>query len=101
MRRGELYLTPVAAGAENLGMLVFRPSHPLVDADQRILERAALVTALLLLLLAGEERGGQDGFVGGDEARGEDLLLQVARQIEKAKPEWFDQSAPLNVATAG
>jgi len=31
----------------------------------------------------------------------EDLLLQVARQIEKAKPEWFDQSAPLNVATAG
>jgi amidase len=31
----------------------------------------------------------------------EDLLLQIARQIEKEKPEWFDQSAPLNVATAG
>jgi amidase len=31
----------------------------------------------------------------------EDLLLQVARQIEKAKPEWFDQPAPLTVATAG
>jgi amidase len=31
----------------------------------------------------------------------EDLLLQIARQIEKAKPEWFDQPAPLNVAAAG
>ncbi|MBM3531728.1 MAG: amidase [Alphaproteobacteria bacterium] len=31
----------------------------------------------------------------------EALLLQIARQIEKAKPEWFDQSAPLNVAAAG
>jgi amidase len=29
----------------------------------------------------------------------EDLLLQIARQLEKAKPEWFDQSAPLNVTT--
>jgi amidase len=30
----------------------------------------------------------------------EDLLLQIARQIEKAKPEWFDQVAPFNVAKA-
>ena len=49
VRRGELMVTAVVAGAENLGALVFRPTHPLVDADQRILERAALVTALLLL----------------------------------------------------
>jgi hypothetical protein len=28
----------------------------------------------------------------------EDLLLQVARQMERAKPEWFDQTAPVNVA---
>jgi amidase len=31
----------------------------------------------------------------------EDLLLQIARQIERAKPEWFDQVAPYNVAKAG
>jgi PucR-like helix-turn-helix protein/diguanylate cyclase with GGDEF domain/GAF domain-containing protein len=49
VRRGELMVAAVVAGAENLGALVFRPTHPLVDADQRILERAALVTALLLL----------------------------------------------------
>ena len=28
----------------------------------------------------------------------EDLLLQVAAQLEKAKPEWFNQIAPLNVS---
>jgi hypothetical protein len=49
VRRGELWVAAVVAGAENLGALVLRPDQPLVDADQRILERAALVTALLLL----------------------------------------------------
>ncbi len=49
VRRGDVFVAAVVAGAENLGALVFRPTHPLVDADQRILERAAQVTALLLL----------------------------------------------------
>ncbi|HEX6498258.1 MAG TPA: helix-turn-helix domain-containing protein [Micromonosporaceae bacterium] len=49
VRRGELWVAAVVAGAENLGALVLRPDHDLVDADQQILERAALVTALLLL----------------------------------------------------
>src|SRR5207244_2726295 len=49
VRRGELFVAAVVAGADNLGALVFHPTHPLVDADQRILERAAQVTALLLL----------------------------------------------------
>ncbi len=39
----------MVAGAENLGVLVLRPDGEPADADQRILERAALVTALLLL----------------------------------------------------
>ena len=48
--RADWWVAAVVAGAENLGALVLRrrPSD-LVDADQRILERAALVTALLLL----------------------------------------------------
>src|SRR5258705_274270 len=49
VRRGPLWFAAVVAGAENLGALVLRPDRPLVDADQRILERAAVVTALLQL----------------------------------------------------
>ncbi|MEU7617389.1 helix-turn-helix domain-containing protein [Micromonospora rifamycinica] len=49
VRRGDLWYAAVVAGTENLGALVLRPDGALVDADQRILERAALVTALLLL----------------------------------------------------
>ncbi|GIF37863.1 helix-turn-helix domain-containing protein [Actinoplanes xinjiangensis] len=49
VRRGDLVIAAVVAGADNLGALVFRPDRPLADVDQRILERAAQVTALLLL----------------------------------------------------
>ncbi|MBI1777734.1 MAG: amidase [Proteobacteria bacterium] len=36
----------------------------------------------------------------GNFAR-EDLLLQLAAQLERAKPEWFNQNPPLNVTMAG
>jgi sugar diacid utilization regulator len=49
VRRGDLYVAAVVAGADDLGALVFRPAADLAGADQRILERAAQVTALLLL----------------------------------------------------
>ncbi|GGR50858.1 cyclic diguanylate phosphodiesterase [Nocardioides luteus] len=59
----DIYATPVLAGAEQLGSMLLGPrevdrddgdpstgsGHRLDDGDQRILERAALVTALLLL----------------------------------------------------
>jgi DNA-binding PucR family transcriptional regulator len=47
--RGDVYVAAVVAGADNLGALVFRPARSPAGADQRILERAAQVTALLLL----------------------------------------------------
>jgi sugar diacid utilization regulator len=47
--RGEYAVAAVAAGTEHLGALVLHPAGQLDDADQRILERAALLTALLLL----------------------------------------------------
>jgi hypothetical protein len=47
--RRALWFAAVAAGAEDLGVLVWRPDGRVGDGDQRILERAALVTALLLL----------------------------------------------------
>jgi DNA-binding PucR family transcriptional regulator len=49
VRRGSLWVTAAAAGAETLGTLVLQADPPPSAADQRILERAALVTALLLL----------------------------------------------------
>lgn len=49
VQRGELWVASVASGAENLGTLALRTPDEVSGADQRILERAALVTALLLL----------------------------------------------------
>ncbi|MEV4176867.1 helix-turn-helix domain-containing protein [Nonomuraea sp. NPDC049709] len=49
-RHGDLWITSVATPGEVLGTLVLRTAAELGDADRRILERAALVTALLLLL---------------------------------------------------
>ncbi|MEU8268049.1 helix-turn-helix domain-containing protein [Sphaerisporangium sp. NPDC049002] len=49
VQRGDLWVASVASGAEILGTLVLRTPDEVSGADQRILERAALVTALLLL----------------------------------------------------
>ncbi|MGW2933390.1 helix-turn-helix domain-containing protein [Streptomyces sp. NPDC001156] len=49
VRHGDDWIAAVAAGGELLGALVLR-GHPLLDpVDQRTLERAAMVTSLLLL----------------------------------------------------
>ncbi|GAA3047572.1 helix-turn-helix domain-containing protein [Streptomyces glomeratus] len=49
VRRGDDWVAAVAAGGELLGALVLR-GHPRLDpVDQRTLERAAMVTSLLLL----------------------------------------------------
>jgi sugar diacid utilization regulator len=44
-----VFATPVIAGADQLGTLMLRREGTLEQGDQRILERSALVTALLLL----------------------------------------------------
>jgi hypothetical protein len=49
VRRGDLQVASVDVGAEPLCTLVLRTAGQVADTDQRILERAALVTALLLL----------------------------------------------------
>ncbi|MEV6986616.1 helix-turn-helix domain-containing protein [Sphaerisporangium sp. NPDC051017] len=49
VRSGDLWVTSIASGAEILGTLVLRTPEEVSAMDQRILERAALVTALLLL----------------------------------------------------
>ncbi|MFG2090343.1 MULTISPECIES: helix-turn-helix domain-containing protein [unclassified Spirillospora] len=50
VRRGDLWVASVSTGEEVLGALVLRTAAEVSDADRRILERAALVTALLMLL---------------------------------------------------
>jgi hypothetical protein len=49
VQRGELWATVGGAGGQALCALVLRPAGVLAEADLRILERAAVVTALLLL----------------------------------------------------
>jgi len=49
VRRGDLWACAVAAGGEALCALVLRPGREPAVTDLRILERAAVVTALLLL----------------------------------------------------
>lgn len=49
VQRGEWWATSVNAGGEALCGLALRPAGQLADADLRIFERAAVVTALLLL----------------------------------------------------
>jgi GAF domain-containing protein/sugar diacid utilization regulator len=50
VRRGDWWAVGVTAGPERLGTLLLRSEHNLNQYDQRTFERAALVTALLLLL---------------------------------------------------
>ncbi|WP_449065023.1 GAF domain-containing protein, partial [Planomonospora algeriensis] len=49
VRRGDLLVASVDVGGEPLCTLVLRAGRQVADTDHRILERAALVTALLLL----------------------------------------------------
>ncbi|MGA5423265.1 helix-turn-helix domain-containing protein [Streptomyces lavendulocolor] len=48
-RRGDAWVAAVSAGGEALGALVLRGQPDLDPVDQRTLERAAMVTSLLLL----------------------------------------------------
>jgi GAF domain-containing protein/sugar diacid utilization regulator len=50
VRRDDWWAVQVAAGPEPLGTLLLHGDHELNESDQRTFERAALVTALLLLL---------------------------------------------------
>lgn len=50
VQRGSMWVASAAAGAETLSTLVLQREDDLPGIDQRILERAALVTALLQIL---------------------------------------------------
>jgi GAF domain-containing protein len=68
----------LTAGPQHLGALLLTREEPLDDADQRILERAAVVTALLMLSL-------RSGVEAENRVRG-DLLEDMLRNPD-ADPE--------------
>jgi GAF domain-containing protein/sugar diacid utilization regulator len=77
IQRGDCWATAVGPGNDSLCTLVLRPSAQLTETDLRIFERAAVVTALLLLsrrsMAEAESR-----------VRGELLDDLVARPVEAA-----------------
>jgi GAF domain-containing protein len=97
VRDGDWWTAAVTVGSDLLGGLVLQRADDLADSDQRILERAALVTALLLLIrrTAGEAEG---------RVRGEllDELLTVPLRDpdglrERARRLGADLDRPLSV----
>ena len=70
-----VWAAPVAAGSEALGSLVLYDHPDLSGADRRILERAALVTAVLLLLRRSATEA--EGRVRGELL--DDLLTRADR----------------------
>ncbi|RFU23130.1 helix-turn-helix domain-containing protein [Geodermatophilus marinus] len=87
VRDGSWWTAAVTVGSELLGGLVLHRDDGLSDSDQRILERAALVTALLLLIrrTAGEAEGRVRGELLeellGSALRDPDGLRERARRL--------------------
>ncbi|WP_258573049.1 helix-turn-helix domain-containing protein [Actinomadura parmotrematis] len=85
---GDLWVAAFSSGEERLGTLVLREAGELSGADQRILERAALVAALLRLFRrsAAEAEGRVRGELLGDlldERTGDlDGLRDRARRVD-------------------
>jgi hypothetical protein len=92
--RDGVWVAAVVAATEDLGALALRPVATLVDADQRILERAAVVTALLQLFARNVAEA--EGRVRGDLL--DDLLVQRVRDPQalrlRASRLGVDLSAP-------
>ncbi|HJR39951.1 MAG TPA: GAF domain-containing protein, partial [Nocardioidaceae bacterium] len=91
------WVAAVTAGPQQLGAMVLQRDGLLEDADQRILERAALVTALLLLSL-------RSGIEAENRVRGElvdDLLRNGGADpdglLERARRLGVDLAQPHSV----
>jgi len=100
VRDGSWWTAAVTVGSELLGGLVLQRDAVLSDADQRILERAALVTALLLLIR--RTAGEAENRVRGELL--EELLGRTVRDPEglreRARRLGADLDQPLAVVVA-
>lgn len=100
VRSGDLVVAAVAAAAEPLGALILRAPESFSDVDQRILERAALVVALHLLMRRSEAEAAER--LGGDLL--DDLLAVPVRHTstltERARRVGVDLDRPHVVVAA-
>ncbi|WP_432543848.1 helix-turn-helix domain-containing protein [Kineococcus sp. SYSU DK002] len=100
VREGNWWTAAVTVDRELLGGLVLHREEELPEADQRILERAALVTALLLLIR--RTAGEAEGRVRGELL--EELLTSPVRDPEglreRARRLGADLDRPLAVVVA-
>jgi len=100
VRSGDLVVAAVAAAAEPLGALVLHAPESFSDVDQRILERAALVVALHLLMRRSEAEAAER--LGGDLL--DDLLAVPVRHTstlaERARRVGVDLDRPHIVVAA-
>ncbi|CAL9462684.1 hypothetical protein SUDANB95_02654 [Actinosynnema sp. ALI-1.44] len=83
------WVCAVQAGPELLGSIVRSADSDLVDADRRLFERAAVVTALLLLLRRSVAKA-------EDEVRGE-LLTDLLTAPDRNPPALIDRARRLGV----
>lgn len=101
VRRGDLVIAAVVAGADDLGALVLRPARSLTDVDERILERAAQVTALLLLFR--RTMADAEAQVRGDLL--DDLISRPVRDTQAVRVRagrlGLDMDAPFTLVVAG
>ncbi|MDX3384802.1 helix-turn-helix domain-containing protein [Streptomyces niveiscabiei] len=79
-----VWVAPVIAGAENLGYLVLDPETPLVGADERLLQLAAQVCAVQLLI---------QGSAGVTESPQRDELLDELVSAPPRAPRRIAQRA--------
>lgn len=100
VRSGNLVVAAVAAAAEPLGALILHAPETFSDVDQRILERAALVVALHLLMRRSEAEAAER--LGGDLL--DDLLAVPVRHTstlaERARRVGVDLDRPHIVVAA-
>lgn len=88
VRRGHHSVAAVVAGSQDLGALVLQRPEELSESDQRILERAGLVTALLLLFRRGladaenQVRGELLADLLSEPHRDPDGLRERARRLD-------------------
>jgi GAF domain-containing protein len=100
VRSGDLVVAAVAAAAEPLGALILHAPASFSDVDQRILERAALVVALHLLMRRSEAEAAER--LGGDLL--DDLLAVPVRHTstlaERARRVGVDLDRPHVIVAA-